>query len=105
MGEVADGIDAVTKAQEVRPNFILLDVGLPMLNGLEVARRIRETVPGSKIVFLTMETDVDVVQEALDLGACGYLLKQLAGTELIPGLTAILRGERFVSRGVFQNTV
>jgi DNA-binding NarL/FixJ family response regulator len=105
VGEVADGIDAVTKAQELRPTFILLDIGLPMLNGLEAARRIREIVPVSKIVFLTLEADVDVVQEALNLGACGYLLKQLAGSELIPGLTAILDGQRFISRGVFENGV
>jgi len=74
--EVSDGIEAVEKARLLGPDVILMDIGLPKLNGLEAARRIRELLPASKIVFLTQETDADVVREALKLGAAGYVTEQ-----------------------------
>jgi DNA-binding NarL/FixJ family response regulator len=98
--EVADGLDGVAKAQELKPDVILLDVGLPGLSGLEVARRVRDIVPAPKIVFLTQETDVEVLREALRLGACGYVIKQQAETELLSGLAAVLEGKLFVSSGL-----
>jgi DNA-binding NarL/FixJ family response regulator len=99
---VFDGVAAVAAAQTLRPTIILMDIGLPALNGLEAARQIRQTAPTAKIVFLTQETDSDVAKEAFNVGACGYVLKQQAGTELLPALAAALRGERFVSHGVFN---
>lgn len=98
--EVSDGLDGVAKAQELKPDVILLDMGLPGLSGLEVARRVREIVPAPKIVFLTQETDVEVLHEALRLGASGYVIKQQAETELLPGLAAVLQGKSFVSSGL-----
>src|SRR5882672_8809290 len=65
--EVSDGLQAVQKAQELNPDLILMDVGLPGLNGIEAARRIRKLAPKSKIIFLSQESSPDVVQEALDL--------------------------------------
>ena len=105
VGEVSDGLEAVAKAQQLRPDLVLMDIGLPGLNGLEAARRIRKIAPAAKIVFLTQETDLDVAQEALNLGASGYLLKQQAGIQLLPGLAAVLRGERFVSLEVSEKSV
>lgn len=102
VGEASDGFEAVAAAQALRPTLILMDIGLPTLNGLEAARQIRQIAPATKIVFLTQETDSDVAREAFNLGACGYVLKQQAGTELLPALAAVLRGERFVSRGIFN---
>jgi DNA-binding NarL/FixJ family response regulator len=67
--EVADGLEALQKAAELRPDLILLDIGLPSLNGIEAARQIRKLVPESKIIFLTRESSADVVREALKLGA------------------------------------
>jgi len=98
--EASDGIEAVEKAGKLKPDLILMDIGLPKLNGLEAARRIQELVPPSKIVFLTQETDVDLVEEALNLGAAGYIVKQKASIDLLPGLAAILEGRRFVSDGL-----
>jgi DNA-binding NarL/FixJ family response regulator len=88
--EVSDGLEGVVKAQELRPDLILVDIGLPKLNGLEAARRIRELVPASKIVFLTEEGDSDVVQEALRLGASGFVAKRQTATKLLPAVTAAL---------------
>jgi DNA-binding NarL/FixJ family response regulator len=84
-------------------HLILMDIGLPRLNDLEAARRIRGLVPSSKIVFLTQETNVDALKEALSLGAWGYIAKDHAGTDLLAGLQAILQGKRFVSDGMDHN--
>jgi DNA-binding NarL/FixJ family response regulator len=100
VGEVADGVAAVEQAQALSPDLVLLDIGLPRLNGIEVARAIRERCPGSKILFLSQESSYDLVQAALSTGADGYVLKMAAGRELIPAVKATLRGERFVSKAV-----
>jgi DNA-binding NarL/FixJ family response regulator len=98
IAEVQDGLEAVRRAEELRPELILLDVGLPTLNGIEAARRIRKLAPESKILFVSQESSADVVQEAFAAGARGYVLKTDAGSELLIAVNAVLRGERFVSR-------
>jgi DNA-binding NarL/FixJ family response regulator len=100
VGEASDGLEAIQKAEELDPDLILLDVGLPKLSGIEAARRIRQLVPRSKILFLSQESDPDVVQEALGLGVGGYILKMQAGNELLVAIKAVLRGEQFVSNGL-----
>ena len=104
--EVSDGLDAVQKAQELQPDLILLDIGLPKLNGLEAGRRIRKISPNSRILFLSQESSSDVVQEALRLGAQGYVLKARAQSDLLPAIEAVLGGKRFVSKGLeFGDTI
>ena len=98
--EVADGLHAVHKAKELQPDLILLDVGLPTLNGVEAARQIRKLAPKSKIIFVTQEPSVEVVQQALDMGAWGYVLKARAATDLQAAVEAVLEGKRFISAGV-----
>ena len=90
--EVSDGLEAVQKAEELKPDLILLDIGLPTLNGIEAARRIRELVPESKIIFSSQETSADVVQEAMRLGAWGYVFKTHAEGDLLPAIDAVLSG-------------
>ena len=85
IGEVSDGLEAVQKAEDLQPDLILLDIGLPKLNGLEVANRIQRVAPSSKIVFLTSENGSDVVHAALSNGAKGYVLKLDAGREQCRG--------------------
>jgi len=97
--EASDGLEAVAKAQELQPDLILLDIHLPKLNGFEVARRLRQLAPSSKIVFFTQENSAEVVQEAIDLGTYGYVAKGSAKADLLAALTAVLEGKRFVSRG------
>jgi DNA-binding NarL/FixJ family response regulator len=97
IAEASDGSEAVQKAEELKPDLIVLDVGLPNLSGIEAARQIRERSPNSEIIFLSQNSDVDVVRAALDTGALGYVLKTAAGRELLPAMDAVLRGEQFVS--------
>lgn len=94
--EVSDGLEAVHKAEELKPDLILLDIGLPTLNGIEAARKIRELTPNSKIIFLSQESSPDVVNEALSLGARGYIVKTHAGSELLAAIEAVLADQRFV---------
>lgn len=97
--EVADGLEAVEKAGDLKPELVLLDVGLPRLNGIEAARQIRSLSPYSKILFVSQESSVDIVQAALETGAVGYVVKADAGLELVAALDAVLRGETYVSKG------
>jgi DNA-binding NarL/FixJ family response regulator len=97
IGEVSDGLEAVQKAVELKPDLILLDIGLPSLNGIEVARQVRKLAPESRIIFLTQESSADIVQEALRLGARGYIFKGKAGNDVLPAMKAVLLGNTFVS--------
>lgn len=97
IAEVMDGEQAVQQAQELRPDLILLDIGLSSLNGIEAARRIRKLSPHSKILFISQEMSADIVQAALGTGAAGYIVKMDAMSELSIALEAILRGEKYVS--------
>jgi DNA-binding NarL/FixJ family response regulator len=92
----ADGLEAIQKAEELQPDLILLDIGLPILNGLEVARRVRYFAPAAKILFLSIESGIDLVRQALNLGE-GYIHKPRAQSDLVAAIEAVLRGERFVS--------
>ena len=98
--EVSDGLEAVRKAEELQPDIILLDIGLPRLNGIEAARRIRKLAPKSKIVFLSQESSADVAQEALSVGALGYVIKAHAGSDLLAAVDAAIEGKQFVTEGL-----
>ena len=95
--EASDGVEAVQKAEELRPDLILLDIDLPKLDGIEAARRILQLSPNSKIVFVSVDDSQDVVQVALGTGALGYVDKARAVSELLPAVDAVLRGAQFVS--------
>ena len=95
--EVRDGVEAVQNAEQLQPDLILLDIGLPTLNGLEAARRIREVSPNSKILFVSENRSIDIVEAALNTGAGGYVLKSDAWSDLLPGIRSVLEGKRFIS--------
>ena len=97
MGEASDGLEALQKAVELRPDLILLDIGLPSLNGIEVARQMRDLVSESKIIFLTQESSCHVVQEALRLGGRGYVSKNMVLANLFAAVETVLAGMTFVS--------
>jgi len=96
IGTVSDGLEAVQKAIELKPDLILLDIGLPTMNGIEVARQVRKLVPESKIVFVTQETSAEVVEEALNTGAWGYVVKARAASQLLPVVDSVMSGRVLV---------
>jgi DNA-binding NarL/FixJ family response regulator len=96
MVEAADGGEAIELAQALQPDLILLDVGLPKLDGIEAARRIRELAPRSKILFVSQESSIDIVQSAFGVGASGYVVKMDIGRELLTAVKTVLRGGKFV---------
>jgi DNA-binding NarL/FixJ family response regulator len=95
IAEASDGLEAVHVAEELQPDLIILDIGLPKLNGIEVARRIRKLRPESKIVFLSQESSADVIEEALNSGGTGYVVKTNAGSELLDAIEAMRAGGQF----------
>ncbi len=100
VGEVSDGLKAVSHAKELQPDLILLDIGLPTLDGIEAARQIRTHCPASKIIFVTQESAAHFVQEAFGIGAMAYVTKIRAGKELLAAVEAVLDGRQFVSAGL-----
>jgi DNA-binding NarL/FixJ family response regulator len=97
LGCASDGLEGVQKAEELQPELVLLDISLPRLNGIELARRVRKLVPKAKILFLSSNADPDVVRAAFCAGGAGYVLKADAGGALVPGMEAVLLGKQFVS--------
>jgi DNA-binding NarL/FixJ family response regulator len=106
VAEASDGSEAIQKAEKLKPDLIVLDIGLPKLNGIEAARQIRQLSPSSKIIFLSLYNSLDVVQAALGTGALGYVCKTDARRELLLAVDAVLRGKQFVSSSIngFEST-
>jgi DNA-binding NarL/FixJ family response regulator len=100
VGEVSDGLEAVQKAEELKPDLILLDIGMPKMNGIEAARQIRQLSPDSKIIFVSQESSREIVEEALSLGAQGYVVKAMAAHELMAAVEAVIAGKQFVSKSL-----
>jgi DNA-binding NarL/FixJ family response regulator len=97
VGIVADGQALLEKAPDLKPDIIVLDVGMPLLNGLEAGKRIKSLVRTVKIVYLTMNNDLGIAAEAFRLGASGYLLKTSAAAELATAIREVLKGKLYVS--------
>jgi DNA-binding NarL/FixJ family response regulator len=95
--EATDGLEAIQKARELQPDLILLDIGLPILNGIEAARRIRSLAPKSKILFISENYSADIAREALSTGGLGYVIKSDAGIELLTAVDAVILGKQFIS--------
>jgi DNA-binding NarL/FixJ family response regulator len=100
IAEVSDGLEAVRKAQELQPDLILLDIGLPGPNGIEAARRIRTLSPQSSILFVSQESSADLIEEAMNSGAVGYVVKTHAASDLLAAVEAVREGGTFVSNGL-----
>jgi DNA-binding NarL/FixJ family response regulator len=99
-GEAGDGLEAVEKAKEIQPDLVLMDIGLPSLNGIEAARAIRQLDPQCQIVFLSLESSADVVQEAFDLGALSYIVKQHIGSELASVVETVILGRMLARKNI-----
>ncbi len=104
IGEASDGLDAVQKSEGLQPDLVILDLGLPKLNGIEVARQIRKCSPASKILIVSQESSADIAHEAFEAGVLGYVVKAHAGSELSPAVETVLRGGHFISAGLLPST-
>lgn len=99
-GEASDGVQAIRLAQQLQPDLIVLDIGLPQLNGIEVARRICFLSPKSKVVFMSGNRSNEIAREALRTGGYGYVVKWAAASDLLPAVEAALQCKRFISAGL-----
>jgi DNA-binding NarL/FixJ family response regulator len=105
VGSVEDGQALLAAAKTLKPDVILLDISMPVLNGIDAARRLRKLLPSAKLIFLTMHSDPDYVAEAFRAGAMGYLLKRAAASELLTAIRAVLKGNHYVSPLVTRNAL
>jgi DNA-binding NarL/FixJ family response regulator len=105
VGCVEDGQMLLTAALESKPDVILLDISMPVLNGIDAAHQLRKTLPSAKIIFVTMHADADFVTEAFRAGAAGYLLKRSAASELLTAIREVLKGNHYVSPLVTRNAL
>jgi DNA-binding NarL/FixJ family response regulator len=105
VGVVSDGRALVRAARELKPDVIVVDVAMPILNGLDAGRQVKEMLPAVNVVYLTMNPDVEVAAEAFRRGASGYLLKTCAAAELVVAVREILRGKSYMSPALSRDTV
>lgn len=101
--QASNGLEAIDKARNLRPDLVLLDIGMPKLNGLEAARRIRVCSPNSRILFVSENHSSEIAEEGLRIGASGYVLKSEAGTELLVAVRAVIEGKQFVSSRLYSH--
>lgn len=105
VGTVQDGRTLLEDAQRLRPDLILLDISMPLLNGLDAARQLVKLVPESKLIFLTMHTSPTYVSEAFKVGASGYLIKQSAEAELKQAIQAVMKGQHYMTPSVTKDVM
>ncbi|MGO9612823.1 MAG: response regulator transcription factor [Dissulfurispiraceae bacterium] len=105
VGEAADGIEAINRADELKPDIVLMDIGMPKLGGLEATVEIRKTNPSIKIIVLTQYDDREYISRFLKAGVSGYLLKKAVGSELINAIRAVSRGEFYLFSSVASELV
>ena len=105
VGSVEDGQALLAAAKTLKPDVILLDISMPVLNGIDAARRLRKLLPSAKLIFVTMHADSDYVAEAFRAGAMGYLLKRAAASELLTAIREVLKGNHYVSPLVTRNAL
>jgi DNA-binding NarL/FixJ family response regulator len=105
VGQVADGRALVTAADTLKPDVIVLDIAMPLLNGLEAGRQIKQKLRNVKLVFLTMNEDADLAAEAFRSGASGYLLKRSAASELSTAIREVMQGRSYITPLVAEGLV
>jgi len=105
VGTVGNGRELVRAVAELKPDVIIVDIAMPMLNGLDAAQQVKEMFPAVKIVFLTMNGDTEVAAEAFQRGASGYLLKTCASSEMVTAVRDVLRGKRHLSPRISKDAV
>src|SRR5436190_12167038 len=102
VGQVTDGRALVAAAERLKPDVIVLDISMPLMNGLDAGRQIKQRFPDIKLIFLTMNEEADIAAEAFRAGASGYLLKRSAGSELATAISEVVHGRSYITPLVAQ---
>ena len=105
IGIVSDGRALVRAACELKPDVIVLDIAMPILNGLDAGRQVKQVLPGVKLIYLTMNSDADVAAEAFIRGASGYLLKTCAASEIVLAVHQVLRGKTYLCKALSRHAI
>ncbi len=105
VGIVGDGRSLVRTATDLKPDVVVIDIAMPILNGLDAGRQLKEMLPAIKLIYLTMNPDVEVAAEAFRRGASGYLLKTCAAADIVLAVRAVLRGKSYLSQAMSRSTV
>ena len=105
VGTFNDGLALVEGAPDLKPNVIVLDIGMPTMNGLSAGERLKQAIPNVKLIYLTMNNDLDLAAEAFRLGATAYLLKTSAGSELVEAIRTVARGGTYVTPLMTEDVV
>ena len=105
VGEFGDGLELVKAAPQLNPHVIILDIGMPTMNGLTAGQRLKQLMPAVKLIYLTMSQDQDMAAEAFRLGANGYLLKSSAGSELVSAIRSVVRGGSYITPRMTEDIV
>ena len=105
VGVVSDGRALVRAPRELKPDVIVVDVAMPILNGLDAGRQVKEMLPSVNVVYLTMNHDVEIAAEAFRRGASGYLLKTCAAAEMVIAVRDVLRGKSYISPALSRDTI
>jgi DNA-binding NarL/FixJ family response regulator len=105
VGTVSDGRALVRAALELKPDVIVVDVAMPILNGLDAGQQVKELLPSIRLVYLTMNPDPEIAAEAFARGASGYLLKTCASSEMVLAVRQVLRGKSYLSQGLSQDEI
>ncbi|MBI5649937.1 MAG: response regulator transcription factor [Chloroflexi bacterium] len=105
IAEAADGREAVEKARALKPDVILMDIAMPLLNGIEATKQIRREQPDARVLVLTMYENDEYIAQMLEAGAAGYVLKKVAGSELVYAIHAVGHGETFLYPSITRRLV
>jgi len=105
IGEAEDGREAINKVQKLKPDIVIMDIAMPLLNGIEATRQIKKILPQTKIIILSMHSHDRYISELIGLGASGYLLKDSTGGEIIKAISAAVKGDVYLSPTISRRVI
>jgi two-component system, NarL family, response regulator NreC len=105
VGEACDGREAISKVEQLKPDVVIMDIAMPLLNGIEATRQIKKAHPKTRVVILSMHSHNRFISELFSLGASGYLLKDSSGTDIISAIDAAMIGDTYLSPSISRRVI